>query len=453
MLTLLGEPTRYCDGITRRSSLKIGAFAFGATTLTLADINRSEAAAKKQDPAFSPTQHKAVINIFLGGGPPHQDMFDLKPDAPAEIRGEFHPIKTNVSGIEICEVFPRIAQMMDKFAIIRSIVGAKGGHDGYQCTTGFPKSSLATLGGRPSIGAVLTKLHGPVDPSVPPFVGLSEKTQHIEWSDPGQTGFLGSTYSAFRPSGPDLANMKLNAMNQSHLNDRKSLLSGFDSLRKELDANGSLIGMDAHTERAMNVLLSSRLIEALDLSKEDPRIRDRYGDGKPYKYQFDGAPTSNDQLLMARRLVEAGARCVTLSYGRWDSHNKNFDLVRDHGGKLDQALSALIWDLERLDMLDNVTVIAWGEFGRTPRINKDAGRDHWPQVSCALLAGGGLKTGQVIGSTNRLGEFAKDRPIEFNDVFATLYKSLGLDPETTSVMDPTGRPQFVTDGKPVRELV
>ena len=144
---------------------------------------------------------------------------------------------------------------------------------------------------------------------------------------------------------------------------------------------------------------------------------------------------------------------MTLSYGRWDSHNKNFDLVRDHGGKLDQALSALIWDLERLDMLDNVTVIVWGEFGRTPRINKEAGRDHWPQVSCALLAGGGLKTGQVIGSTNRLGEFAKDRPIEFSDVFATLYKSLGLDPETTSVTDPTGRPQFVNDGKPIRELV
>ena len=341
----------------------------------------------------------------------------------------------------------------DKFAIIRSIVGAKGGHDGYQCTTGFPKSSLATLGGRPSVGAVLSKLQGPVDPSVPPFVGLSEKTQHIEWSDPGQTGFLGSTYSAFRPSGPDLANMKLNAMNQSHLNDRKSLLSGFDSLRKELDANGSLIGMDAHTERAMNVLLSSRLIEALDLSKEDPRIRDRYGDGKPYKYQFDGAPTSNDQLLMARRLVEAGARCVTLSYGRWDSHGKNFDLVRDHGGKLDQALTALVWDLERNDMLDDVVVIAWGEFGRTPRINKDAGRDHWAPVSCAILAGGGLKTGQAIGSTNRLGETAKDRPVTYGEVFATIYHALGINTETATILDPTGRPQYVADGRAMRELV
>ena len=142
-------------------------------------------------------------------------------------------------------------------------------------------------------------------------------------------------------------------------------------------------------------------------------MRERYGDGKPYKFQYDGAPTVNDHLLMARRLVEAGVRCVTLSYGRWDSHGKNFDLVRDHGGKLDQGLSALIEDLDARGMLNDVTVVAWGEFGRTPRINKDAGRDHWPQVSCALLAGGGMKTGQVIGATNRLGEYAKDRPVTF----------------------------------------
>ena len=141
-------------------------------------------------------------------------------------------------------------------------------------------------------------------------------------------------------------------------------------------------------------------------------MRERYGDGKPYKFQYDGAPTVNDQLLMARRLVEAGVRVVTLSYGRWDSHGKNFDLVRDHGGKLDQGLSALIDDLDARGMLDDVTVIAWGEFGRTPRINKDAGRDHWPQVSCAFLAGGGMKTGQAIGATNRLGEYAKDRPVD-----------------------------------------
>ena len=156
---------------------------------------------------------------------------------------------------------------------------------------------------------------------------------------------------------------------------------------------------------------------------------------------------------MARRLVEAGVRVVTLSYGRWDSHGKNFDLVRDHGGKLDQCFSALIDDLEVRGMLDDVTVIAWGEFGRTPRINKDAGRDHWPQVSCALLAGGGMKTGQVIGATNRLGEYAKDRPVQFQEIFATLYHNLGIDPETTTIIDPTGRPQYLVKARPMRELV
>ena len=453
MLNLLGAPTRYCDGVTRRSALKIGSFAFGATTLTLADVYRAEAAATKPGIATSTSNHKAIINVFLGGGPPHQDMFDLKMDAPAEIRGEFKPINTRVPGIQIGECFPKMSQMMDKFAIIRSIVGAGGGHDAFQCTTGSTKQTLAPLGGRPSIGSTLAKLYGPVDASVPPFVGLAEKTQHGPWSDPGQTGFLGSSFGAFTPSGPDMANMKLNPMNQDHLGDRKKLLKGFDNLRAELDSNGAVAGMDSHTQRAMDVLFSSKLVDALDISKEDPKIRDRYGNGKPYQFQFDGAPTANDQLLMARRLVQAGARCVSLSFGRWDSHGKNFDLVRDHGPKLDQALTALIWDLERLDILDDVTVIAWGEFGRTPKINAGAGRDHWPQVSCAVLAGGAIKTGQVVGSTNRLGEFAKDRPVTFGDVFATLYHSMGINPDTTNIADPTGRPQHLADGSAIRELV
>jgi hypothetical protein len=452
MLTILGGTSRYCDGIPRRSFLKVGALSVGATTLTLADVYRAEAAAAKS-PSASLAPHKAVINVFLGGGPPHQDTFDLKPDAPAEVRGEFKPINTAVPGMQVCEVFPRLAAMADKLAVLRSIVGATGGHDAYQCTTGWRNDSLAAAGGRPSVGAVLSRLHGPVDPSVPAFVGLAERTQHVPWSDPGKVGFLGPTFGAFRPSGPDVANMTISTVNKEHLADRKRLLAGFDTLRRDLDANGVFAGMDAHTERALGVLTSSRLIEALDLSREDPRVRDRYADGKPYKYQYDGAPTVNDHLLIARRLVQAGARCVTLSYGRWDSHSKNFDLVRDHGAKLDQCLSALIWDLDRLDLLDDVTVIAWGEFGRTPRINKEAGRDHWPQVSCAVLAGGGLRTGQVIGSTNRLGEYAKDRPVTFGDVFATLYHALGLNPETTTVTDPSGRPQHLADGQVIKELV
>ena len=230
------------------------------------------------------------------------------------------------------------------------------------------------MGGRPSIGSVVSKLQGHVDPSVPPFIGLAEKTQHVPWSDAGQTGFLGSTFAPFQPSGPDMANMMLNATNKDHLPDRKKLLAGFDDLKRSIDhqADARRARMP-HTERAFDVLTSSKLVDALDLSKESPKVRERYGDGKPYQFQYDGAPTVNEHLLIARRLVEAGARVVTLSYGRWDSHGKNFDLVRDHGGKLDQCLTALVEDLDVRGMLDDVTVIAWGEFGRTPQVNNGRG--------------------------------------------------------------------------------
>jgi hypothetical protein len=449
MLNIPIGRTRFCDGVSRRTFLRVGTFAFGATAFSLADLYRAEA---RQPDDLPRTQHKAIINIFLGGGPPHQDMWDIKTEAPAEVRGEFKPIDTKVPGIRIGETFTRIAKMADKFAFIRSVVGARGGHDAFQCTTGWPQQSLASMGGRPSIGSVIAKLQGNVDPSVPPFVGLAEKTQHMPWSDAGQTGFLGATYGPFKPSGPDMANMTLNAANRDQLGDRKKLLASFDDLRRDVDAGGTLTSADAHTERAMNVLLSSKLVDALDLSKESPKVRERYGDGKPYKFQYDGAPTVNDQLLMARRLVEAGARVVTLSFGRWDSHGKNFDLVRDHGAKLDQCLTALVEDLEVRGMLDDVTVIAWGEFGRTPQVNKEAGRDHWPQVSCAILAGGGLRTGQVIGSTDRLGGNAKDRPVGFGDIFATLYRNMGLAAEST-VLDPTGRPQHVAEGVALPELI
>jgi hypothetical protein len=312
---------------------------------------------------------------------------------------------------------------------------------------------MRNLGGRPSIGAVATKVAGPVDPSVPPFVGLAEPTKHLPWSDAGGPGFLGMAYGPFKPDGPGMADLKLHGATVEQLADRRKLVRAFDGMRQELDATGSVGAVDANQQRALGVLTSSKLLDALDVSREPEKVRARYGDGKPYQFQYDGAPTVNDQLLVARRLVEAGVRVVTLSYGRWDSHGKNFDLVRDHGAKLDRCLSALIDDLEARGMLDDVTVIAWGEFGRTPRINKDAGRDHWPQVSCALMAGGGMKTGQVIGATNRLGEYASNRPVTFGEVFATLYRNLGMNPETTTITDPTGRPQHIIDSPVLREVV
>jgi hypothetical protein len=447
MLTILGRTARFCDGIPRRDFLRIGALGVGASCLTLPDILRAEAASGTSSP------HKAVINIFLGGGPPHQDMWDIKPDAPAEIRGEFKPIATNVPGIQIGETFPKIARIMDKCVVIRSVVGANGDHYAQQCMTGWDHKSLANMGGRPSLGSAVAKLQGPVDPAVPPFVGLANPTKHVPWSDCGKPGFLGTAYAAFKPDGPGMKNLKLNGISVDELSDRKKLLASFDQMRRDLDVNGSLKGMDSITERAMGVLTSSKLVSALDISKEPERVRARYGDGKPYKFQFDGAPTVNDQLLMARRLVEVGVRCVTLTFGRWDSHGKNFDLVRDHGSKLDQAFTALVEDLDIRGMLENVTVIAWGEFGRSPRINKEAGRDHWPQVSCALMAGGGMKTGQVIGATNRLGEYAKERPVTFAEIHATMYHNLGIDVGQTTILDPTGRPEYLVDAKPMKEVI
>lgn len=447
VLTIFGKRERYCDGVNRRSFLRIGALGIGAMGLSLTDVLRAEARAGTSSP------HKAVINIFLGGGPPHQDMWDIKTEAPVEIRGEFQPIATKVPGIQIGEVFPRIASVMDRCAVIRSVVGATGRHDAVQCLSGWTFKDLAPIGGRPSLGSAVARLQGPTDPSVPPFVGLCGPTGHKPWSDPGAPGFLGTAFAPFKPEGEGLSDLKLNGVTLDQLSDRKRLLSGFDGLRRQVEVSDSLRGMDAITERALGVLTSSKLLDALDLSRESEKVRARYGDGKPYQYQFDGAPTVNDQLLLARRLVEAGVRCVTLTFGRWDSHGKNFDLVRDHGSKLDQGLSALIEDLDVRGMLNDVTVIAWGEFGRTPRINPQAGRDHWPQVSCAILAGGGMKTGQVIGSTNRLGEYAKDRPVHFQEIIATLYQNLGIDPATTTLIDPSGRPQHLVDMPAMKELV
>jgi Protein of unknown function (DUF1501) len=451
MLTIFGK-AGHCDGISRRSFLTIGGLslgAFGLPSLSLADLLRAEA----NSPRKGKLGHKAIINVFLAGGPPHQDMWEIKTEAPSEIRGEFRPIPTKVSGIQICEVFPQLANLMDKAVVIRSIVGLKDRHDSFQCMSGWLSENLRILGGRPCIGSALAKMNGPVDPGVPAFVGLAAKTQHGPWSDPGVSGFLGPTYSAFKPDGPGMENMKLNDITLDRLQDRRGLLTSIDNLRRDIDRSGAMGGMDAFGQRALDVLTSSKLVDALDLSKEDPKIVERFGDGKPYQYQYDGAPTCNDQLLIARRLVEAGARCVSLSYGRWDSHGQNFDLVRDHGAKLDRCLSALIEDLDQRGILDDVTVIAWGEFGRTPKINPGAGRDHWAPVSCAFMAGGGMRTGQAIGATNRLGEYATERPVDVQEVLATLYHNVGIDTATQTITDPTGRPQYLVEANPIAELI
>ncbi len=447
MLNIHGPASRYCDGISRRGMLKIGAFAFGASYFSQADLYRAEAA------NAAPTSHKAVINIYLGGGPPHQDMWDIKTEAPTEIRGEFQPIQTNVNGIQIGETFQRMAQHMDKCVVIRSITGCADRHDAVQCLTGWPHGSMATMGGRPSVGSAVAKVMGPADPSVPPFVGLCAPTQHRPWSDSGQAGFVGPAYAPFRPDSQGMADMRLNGISVDRLDERRRLIASFDNLRRDIDINGSIQGLDAAQQRALGVLTSSRLLDALDVSREPQSVRDRYGDGKPYQFQYDGAPTVNDQLLIARRLVEAGVRCVTLTFGRWDSHGQNFQLVRDHGGKLDQCLSALVEDLDTRGMLNDVTIVVWGEFGRTPRINNGAGRDHWAPVSSCLMVGGGMRTGQIIGATDRLGGYATQRPVYSGEVIATIYRNLGINPDLVNINDPTGRPQHLIDRPALREVV
>jgi hypothetical protein len=405
--------------------------------MSLPQILKAEAQASKK------SSHKGIINIFLPGGPSHQDMWDIKVDAPKEIRGEFSAIKTNVPGVEICEEFPRLAKIADRLAFVRSVVGAGVGHDAFQCMTGWTKRNQP-LGGHPGLGAALSKLKGPVERSVPPFIAMQPRMGHNEWADCGQSGFLGLAHQAFRPNGDGKADMVLNGITLDRLNDRKSVLRSLDRFRAEADSSGMMDGLDAFTQQAFGILTSSRLAEALDLSKEDKSLRDRYGRGTA-KLRADGGPKLLDDFLAARRLIEIGARCVTVGFSRWDWHGGNFNRGREDFPMLDQGVSALIEDLENRGMLDDVTVIVWGEFGRTPKINGNGGRDHWPRVSCALMAGGGMRTGQVIGATNRLGEYAQDRPVHFQEIFATLYKNLGIDVRHATVDDLQGRPRYLID--------
>jgi hypothetical protein len=272
----------------------------------------------------------------------------------------------------------------------------------------------------------------------------------MEWADPGQAGFLGLEHNPLMPDGQLMADMVLNGVTLDRLNDRRRLLTGLDRFRKGVD---SIQGMNALDQRAFDLLTSKKLVDALDITKEDPKVRERYGNGTKGNVD-DGGPCWNHQFLAARRLVEAGARCVTLAFGRWDFHGNNFGQLKQYLPMLDSAVTALVRDIHERGMDKDVSVVVWGEFGRTPRVNKDGGRDHWPRVAAGLLAGGGMRTGQVIGSTNRFGEEADERPIHFQDVFATLYHNLGINIKDTPIYDMANRPHYLYEGHAViSELV
>ena len=447
MLTILGDrlPGQFCDGVSRRSFLKIGGLAMGGLALPELLLAESQSGVKQS--------HKAVIMIFLPGGPPHQDMWDLKPEAPSEIRGEFRSIRTNVPGIEICEHLPRIARMMDKFIPIRSIVGSVGSHSGFQCLTGRSPINQPP-GGWPYLGSVLSKLEGSIDPAIPPSLDLAPLMKHRPYNLGRDPGFLGQPHAPFTPSDDRVKkDMVLQGISLDRLQDRKALLGSFDRFRRNVD-NGAMDGLDANNEKAFGILTSSRLAEAFDLDKEDPKLRDRYGRGSA-AHARDAAPRLLDQFLLARRLVEAGARCVTLSFTFWDWHGGNFHHGSREMPKLDQGVSALVQDLHNRGLDKDVSVVVWGEFGRTPRVNNNGGRDHWPAVSCALLAGGGMRTGQIIGSTDAHAAEPKDRPVHFQEVYATLYRNLGIDLQSATVQDLSGRPHYLVDSqyKPIHEVI
>ena len=457
MLTILGRSHRrrseFCDGISRRNFLTIGGMAMGG--IALSDTLRAAAATR------TGSSHKAIINIYLPGGPSHIDLWDPKPEAPKEIRGEFRPIKTNVPGIEICEMFPRMAKMMDKFVPIRSISDADGRHDCYQCMTGRRFGSRKPPGGWPSAGGFVSHLQGKVNEAVPPNVALMYQTGNRTWGEPGTGGFLGVSHTPFNLVGRKARSsadaMILKGITLERLKDRQQLMKSLDNFRREADTSGVMESMDVYSQQAVGILTTSKLVNALDLSKEDPKILARYGKSVE-KFQRDGAPKMIENFCVARRLVEAGARFVALNYSRWDWHGgdgMNFPRSRQEMPLLDQGLSALVTDLHERGLDKDVSVVVWGEFGRTPKINKNNSRDHWPRVSCAMLAGGGMQTGQVIGKTNSNGEYAIDRPVKFQEVFATLYKNIGLDLNGTRIFDTSGVPRYLVDQgiEPIRELI
>jgi hypothetical protein len=408
------------DGLTRRNFLSVG--ALGLAGLRLGDVLRLRAG--QADGAR--LARKAVIMVYLPGGPPHTDMYDMKPEAPAEVRGEFKPIRTRVPGLDVCELLPLHAQIADRFTIVRGLQFHQKDHNVEEVVSGFALPQR-----RPAFGSVVARLRG--QDQLPPYVsfGNLDIGNSVSAEDPH---YLGVAYRPFTPSGPGLRNLRLApSVSLERLAERTELVTAFDNLNRDLDSRGNLAGMDAFHAKALEMLRSPRARDAFDLTRESDRVRDRYG--------------KNTHLLTARRLVEAGVSVVTLGFTRapgWDTHKDNFRTLRMLLPELDQALHTLLTDLCDRGLHDDVAVLVWGEFGRSPRITTDAGRDHWPEAGCALLSGGGLKMGQVLGGTDRRGEYPLGRPCTPQNVLATLYHVLGIDPSQT-LPDYNGRPTYLLD--------
>lgn len=428
MFTFLGAKQKFCDGLSRRNFLQIGAFGAG---LTLADMLRLRAnAAPGTTPAA--TANKSAIMIYLPGGPSHMDMYDLKPNAPVEYRGEFRPIDTNVAGVQICEHFPMQARMWDKLACIRSIVSVDEHNDSLVMTGHSQRENM--IMNYPSFGSMISRLRGGQSASVPPFMSLRGMSRGTE------PGYLGISHRPFSTNGEGMQNLRPNVqVSNTRLEQRRNLMESFDGIRRELDTNGSISGLDTFNSRAFDMIASGGVRNALDLNRENASVRDRY--------------KGVEQFLTALRLVEAGVGCVTLSIGGWDTHGQNFQSLRRQLPQVDKGVANLISDLHARGLAQNVTTVMWGEFGRTPRINNNAGRDHWSPVMSCMIAGGGLKMGQAIGSSTERGERPRDRRCTPSQILSTIYRAMGID-TAQYVQDTSGRPRHIlNDREPIRELL
>jgi Protein of unknown function (DUF1501) len=441
MLTFVGPPAAHPRaGLTRRDVLRVGALGLGG--LTLPGLLRARAAGTAAGRGAKDT---AVVWLFLSGGPSHIDTYDPKPGAPAEYRGEFKPIRTRAPGVQVCELMPRQSAVFDRMAVVRTL-GHDGGHlsGPHLLATGvpFPPAELGEPQAAPAAGAVAAKVRGPHPATgMPPYVSL----KRMPTGD--GPAFLGPACAPFEGHGPGRRDLgPATGAGLDRLADRRGLLKALDGMRRDLDARGTAAAADEVERQAFELVLGRRAQEAFDLDREDARVRDRYG------------PGLGEQLLLARRLCEAGAAFVSIEWtgGRpfgWDNHRGVFDFLRANLPALDRAVAAFVTDVADRGLAGRVLLVVLGEMGRTPKVNERAGRDHWPQAMSVALAGGGLRMAQAVGQTSAKGEFPVTRPLGAGDLLATIYHVLGIDP-SLRLADRGGRPvPALADGRPIAELV
>jgi hypothetical protein len=440
MLEFIGRGQRTCDGVSRRSFLKVGSLALGG--LTLPGLLRLRA---EQGAAGRP--RKSVILIWQAGGPSHLDMYDLKPAAPSEVRGEFKPVATSVPGVQISEHLPRQARIMDKLAVVRSAYHTNAGHGmGAQwMLTGYQPTIEVNDNIYPSCGSVAARLRGPNEPGLPAYVNLP-RTLSL-----GKAAYLGASYNPFAPDNDpnsdnfQVRNLRLpGRVDAARLSRRRELLQSIDTLRRDVDTRGDVAGLDSFYRDGLEMVTNPKALRAFDVRQEPAKLREQYG-----RHDLGQC------CLLARRLVEAGVTFVTIQAGGgWDTHGDNFKQLKTHLlPKFDQAVAALVGDLCDRGLQGEVLVMAMGEFGRTPRINPGAGRDHWPGAMSVLYAGGGLKMGQAVGTTNALAEYPTSKPATPGCVLATLYHVLGIDYRHVFHDDAQRPLPVLNEGEPIADLV